>query len=86
MGKRQWRQRAALFLVLFACLFGVAFAPTAHAVVGPKTDGAKHATLPSSLHEATGDVGVIIQLQGQSLADVVPCFGSINMVGGECDH
>ncbi|HET9958871.1 MAG TPA: NADH-quinone oxidoreductase subunit D [Polyangiaceae bacterium] len=25
-------------------------------------------------------------ITGQMLADVVPCFGSINMVGGECDH
>jgi NADH-quinone oxidoreductase subunit D len=30
--------------------------------------------------------GVERMIQGQMLADVVPCFGSINMVGGECDH
>jgi NADH-quinone oxidoreductase subunit D len=30
--------------------------------------------------------GVERMMQGQMLADVVPCFGSINMVGGECDH
>ena len=30
--------------------------------------------------------GVERMIFGQMLADVVPCFGSINMVGGECDH
>jgi NADH-quinone oxidoreductase subunit D len=30
--------------------------------------------------------GVELMLHGQMLADVVPCFGSVNMVGGECDH
>jgi NADH-quinone oxidoreductase subunit D len=25
-------------------------------------------------------------ITGQMIADVVPCFGSINMIGGECDH
>jgi NADH-quinone oxidoreductase subunit D len=30
--------------------------------------------------------GVEHMIAGQMLADVVPCFGSINMVGGECDH
>jgi NADH-quinone oxidoreductase subunit D len=30
--------------------------------------------------------GVERMITGQMLADVVPCFGSINMVGGECDH
>ena len=30
--------------------------------------------------------GVERMIRGQLLADVVPCFGSINMVGGECDH
>ena len=25
-------------------------------------------------------------ITGRMLADVVPCFGSINMIGGECDH
>ncbi len=25
-------------------------------------------------------------ITGQMMADVVPCFGSINMIGGECDH
>ncbi|HEY4105390.1 MAG TPA: NADH dehydrogenase (quinone) subunit D [Polyangiaceae bacterium] len=25
-------------------------------------------------------------LQGQMMADLVPCFGSLNMVGGECDR
>jgi NADH-quinone oxidoreductase subunit D len=23
---------------------------------------------------------------GQMIADIVPCFGSLNMIGGECDH
>jgi NADH-quinone oxidoreductase subunit D len=30
--------------------------------------------------------GVERMIQNQMLADVVPCFGSVNMVGGECDH
>lgn len=30
--------------------------------------------------------GVELMIRDQLLADVVPCFGSINMVGGECDH
>jgi NADH-quinone oxidoreductase subunit D len=25
-------------------------------------------------------------ITGQMVADVVPCFGSLNMIGGECDH
>lgn len=30
--------------------------------------------------------GIERMLDGQMLADIVPCFGSANMVGGECDH
>jgi NADH-quinone oxidoreductase subunit D len=30
--------------------------------------------------------GLERMLNGQMLADLVPCFGSVNMVGGECDH
>jgi NADH-quinone oxidoreductase subunit D len=30
--------------------------------------------------------GIERMLDGQMLADMVPCFGSVNMVGGECDH
>ena len=30
--------------------------------------------------------GLETMITGQALADVVPCFGSVNMVGGECDH
>jgi NADH-quinone oxidoreductase subunit D len=30
--------------------------------------------------------GVERMIRGHMLADVIPCFGSINMVGGECDH
>lgn len=30
--------------------------------------------------------GVEHMISGQMLSDLVPCFGSINMVGGECDH
>lgn len=30
--------------------------------------------------------GVERMVTGQMLADVVPCFGSVNMVGGECDR
>ena len=25
-------------------------------------------------------------ITGQMMADIVPCFGSLNMIGGECDH
>jgi NADH-quinone oxidoreductase subunit D len=25
-------------------------------------------------------------LKGRMISDVVPIFGSINMIGGECDH
>jgi NADH-quinone oxidoreductase subunit D len=25
-------------------------------------------------------------IRGRMIADVVPCFGSLNMIGGECDH
>ena len=25
-------------------------------------------------------------ITGQMVADVVPCFGSLNMIGGECDR
>jgi NADH-quinone oxidoreductase subunit D len=30
--------------------------------------------------------GVERMVTGHMLADLVPCFGSVNMVGGECDH
>lgn len=30
--------------------------------------------------------GIERMLPGQKLADLVPCFGSLNMVGGECDR
>jgi NADH-quinone oxidoreductase subunit D len=30
--------------------------------------------------------GLERMITGQMLADVVPCFGSVNYVGGECDH
>ena len=30
--------------------------------------------------------GVERMIVGQMLADVVPCFGSVNLVGGECDR
>jgi NADH-quinone oxidoreductase subunit D len=30
--------------------------------------------------------GIERMISGQMLADVVPCFGSVNMVGGECDR
>jgi NADH:ubiquinone oxidoreductase subunit D len=25
-------------------------------------------------------------ITGHMVADIVPCFGSVNMVGGECDR
>jgi NADH-quinone oxidoreductase subunit D len=30
--------------------------------------------------------GVSKLIEGRMLADIVPTFGSLNMIGGECDH
>jgi NADH-quinone oxidoreductase subunit D len=30
--------------------------------------------------------GLEYLIRGRMIADVVPCFGSLNMIGGECDH
>jgi NADH-quinone oxidoreductase subunit D len=32
----------------------------------------------------TGGLGHL--LKGRMVSDVVPIFGSLNMIGGECDH
>ena len=31
-------------------------------------------------------VGVARILEGYQLADIIPTFGSVNMIGGECDR
>ncbi|MEO8508628.1 MAG: NADH dehydrogenase (quinone) subunit D [Betaproteobacteria bacterium] len=41
-----------------------------------------HARAPSFVHMG----GVHKMLEGYQLADVVPTFGSVNMIGGECDR
>lgn len=41
-----------------------------------------HCRAPSFVHMG----GVHLMLQGGQLADVVPTFGSVNMIGGECDR
>jgi NADH-quinone oxidoreductase subunit D len=41
-----------------------------------------HCRAPSFVHMGVAHV----MLQGGQLADVVPTFGSINMIGGECDR
>lgn len=38
---------------------------------------------PPSYYATSGLERIIT---GQMMADVVPCFGSLNMIGGECDH
>ena len=41
-----------------------------------------HCRAPSFIH-----MGVThVMLEGGQLADVVPTFGSVNMIGGECDR
>ncbi len=41
-----------------------------------------HVRSPSFVHMG----GVHRMLDGYQLADIVPTFGSINMIGGECDR
>lgn len=41
-----------------------------------------HARAPSFVHMG----GVHLMLEGYQLADMVPTFGSVNMIGGECDR
>jgi NADH-quinone oxidoreductase subunit D len=41
-----------------------------------------HCRSPSFVHMG----GAHIMLDGGQLADIVPTFGSINMIGGECDR
>jgi len=41
-----------------------------------------HCRAPSFVHMG----GVHLMLNGGQLADIVPTFGSINMIGGECDR
>jgi hypothetical protein len=41
-----------------------------------------HARAPSFVHMG----GVHRMLDGYQLADIVPTFGSVNMIGGECDR
>ena len=41
-----------------------------------------HCRSPSFVHMG----GVHRMLDGYQLADIVPTFGSVNMIGGECDR
>lgn len=41
-----------------------------------------HCRAPSFVHMG----GAHLMLDGGQLADIVPTFGSINMIGGECDR
>ncbi len=41
-----------------------------------------HVRAPSFVHMG----GVHLMLDGYQLADIVPTFGSVNMIGGECDR
>ena len=41
-----------------------------------------HVRAPSFVHMG----GVHKMLDGYQLADIVPTFGSVNMIGGECDR
>ena len=41
-----------------------------------------HVRSPSFVHMG----GAHLMLEGYQLADIVPTFGSINMIGGECDR
>jgi len=50
--------------------------------VGGGTPWKVHVRAPSFVHMG----GVHLMLNGYQLADVVPTFGSVNMIGGECDR
>ena len=41
-----------------------------------------HCRAPSFVHVG----GIHTMLEGYQLADLVPTFGSVNMIGGECDR
>jgi len=41
-----------------------------------------HVRSPSFVHMG----GVHRLLEGYQLADIIPTFGSVNMIGGECDR
>jgi NADH-quinone oxidoreductase subunit D len=49
---------------------------------GTGTPWKLHVRSPSFVHMG----GAHLMLQGYQLADIVPTFGSINMIGGECDR
>jgi NADH-quinone oxidoreductase subunit D len=49
---------------------------------GTGTPWKLHCRAPSFVHMC----GVHRMLDGYQLADIVPTFGSINMIGGECDR
>jgi NADH-quinone oxidoreductase subunit D len=50
--------------------------------VGGGTPWKLHVRSPSFVHIG----GAATMLEGDQLADVIPTFGSINMIGGECDR
>ncbi|MCC7122669.1 MAG: NADH-quinone oxidoreductase subunit D, partial [Gammaproteobacteria bacterium] len=41
-----------------------------------------HCRAPSFVHMG----GLARLLEGYQLADIIPTFGSVNMIGGECDR
>jgi NADH-quinone oxidoreductase subunit D len=50
--------------------------------IGEGTPWKVHVRAPSFVHMG----GVHLMLDGYQLADIVPTFGSVNMIGGECDR
>jgi NADH-quinone oxidoreductase subunit D len=50
--------------------------------MGSGTPYKVHCRAPSFIHMG----GAHLMLEGYQLADIVPTFGSINMIGGECDR
>ena len=52
------------------------------ASTGEGTPYKVHVRAPSFVHMG----GVHLMLNGYQLADLIPTFGSINMIGGECDR
>ena len=50
--------------------------------VGGGTPYKVHVRSPSFVHMG----GLSRLLEGYQLADIIPTFGSVNMIGGECDR
>ena len=75
----RWRDRL-LALWVAASMWGVAWEYLTRAGGGTPY---RVRLRPPSFY-VTGGLERIIT--GAMMADVVPCFGSLNMIGGECDH